>query len=176
MLALPLVGDGVVVDRLVPGDAAALARSHSDPDNARHQGWKTPLSEQEAARFIADQLEIEPLAPGTGLQLAIRERTGEPLAGDLYLARGGDPADTVEVGITLVPGFGGRGLATAAIAATVGAAARVAGIERVVAWVHHENARSRALFERLGFRIAERGDGEVRYEMTVGECRVGRHR
>lgn len=160
-----IVGDGVVIEPLVADDAPALAESHSDTDNARHQGWKSPLSEAEALAFIGEQPTVESLAPGLAVQLAIREAEGGPLAGDLYLFRSEAAPETLEVGITLAPGFHHRGLATAAIRAVVDAA-RVAGIGRVMATVDVGNVRSRALFERLGFSLEERSDHEVVYRLT----------
>lgn len=163
MALLPLVGPGVLIDRLVPGDAPALSRSHSDSDNARYQGWRSPLPEDDALRFIEAQPAVDALAPGTAVQLALRETVGGPLVGDLYVHRPGAAPGEVEVGITLVPGFHGRGLATAAVTALVDALAaeRVAPppVRRAVAIVDVENLPSRALFERLGFRVERRIEG-----------------
>src|SRR4051812_45655172 len=113
-MAVPILRPGVVIDRLTAADAPELARSHSDSDNARFQGWRSPLS-QEASRFIDGQAEVEPLVPGAAVQLAIRESDVGPLAGDIYIDRTLATPWSVEVGITLVPGLRGRGIATAAI-------------------------------------------------------------
>lgn len=156
MLALPVVGDGVVIDRLRPDDAADLSRSHSDPDNARYQGWQSPLSEAEALEFIEEQ------SGDDAVQFAIRETRGGPLAGDLYVHREDAAAD---LGITLVPGFHRRGLATATIRTVVDALARD-GVTRVVAWADIGNTRSRALFERAGFTVVGEHDGEVEMELV----------
>lgn len=164
----PVVGRGVLIDRLVPDDATTLARSHSDPANARYQGWQSPLSEAEARRFIEAQTDSEPVVPGSGVQLAIRETAGGPLVGDLYVARSESTPGSVEVGITLVPGFHGRGLATSAIAAVLDdmfeRAVPSGPVSRVVAVLDAGNIRSRALFERLGFRLEahHRGSGRRR--------------
>lgn len=164
----PVVGRGVLIDRLVPDDAPTLARSHSDPVNAWYQDWQSPLSEAEARRLIEAQIDSEHLAPGSGVQLAIRETTGGPLVGDLYLARSEATPGCVEVGITLVPGFHGHGLATAAIAAVLDEMFDrvVPGrpVSRMVAVLDAGNVRSRALFERLGFRLEahHRGSGRRR--------------
>jgi RimJ/RimL family protein N-acetyltransferase len=153
-LELPIVGVGVVIDRLVPADAPALAASHSDHDNARYQDWPTPLSEADALAFIETVDE----------QLAIRETAGGPLAGDLYVARPDDKPGVVEVGITLVPGFHGRGVATAAVRALLDVLLADAEVQRVEAVLDVDNDRSRALFERLGFQLEARleGTGERR--------------
>src|SRR5258705_7847761 len=107
MGVLPILGPGVVIDQLTAADAAELARSHSDSDNARFQGWRSPLSQEEASRFIEGEAEAEPLVPGAAVQLAIRESDGGPLAGDIYLDRTLATPWSVEVGITLVPGLHG---------------------------------------------------------------------
>jgi RimJ/RimL family protein N-acetyltransferase len=176
MIELPIVGKGMVIDRLALGDAPGLSASHSDPENARYQGWQSPLSESEARAFIEAFLEAEPLADGAGTQLAIREEIGGPLVGDLYLVRASDPPGTVEVGITLLPSFQRRGLATATIRAVVAAVlgTEISGtqVQRIVGVVDVENQRSRALFERLGFRLeahhelsGRRRDGAVADEL-----------
>ncbi len=156
----PIVGHRVLIDRLVPEDASALSESHSDHGNAEYQGWQSPLSPAAARRFIEAERGSEPLAPGTAVQLAIRETSGGPLVGDLYLARSEASAQSVEVGITLVPGFHGRGLATAVIAAVLDVVfdptLRGGPVSRVVAVLDADNVRSRALFERIGFRLDAR--------------------
>lgn len=156
----PIVGHGVVIDRLVLEDASALSSSHSDPGNATYQGWPSPLSPAAARQFIESEGGSEPLAPGAAVQLAIRETSGGPLVGDLYLDRSVATPPSVEVGITLVPGFHGRGLATAAIAAVLDAvfdpALEGGPARRVVAVLDVDNVRSRALFERVGFRLDAR--------------------
>ena len=163
-LDLPIVGDGVVVDRFADSDAAALSRSHSDATNARYQDWRYPLSEAEAQRFIDDLEGVEVIAPGGAVQLALRERVGGPLVGDLYLGRAADTPAEVEIGITLVPGFHGRGLATRGIALLVdalrGDGVAPPALRRVVAIVEADNHPSLALFARLGFRVDGRLEGD----------------
>ena len=174
MAFLPAVGRGVLIDRLVPGDAPALSRSHSDPNNARYQGWRSPLPQADALRFIEAQPAVDALSPGTAVQLALREAVDGPLVGDLYVHRPVATPGEVEVGITLVPGFHGRGLATAAVTALVDAL-RAEGVapppvRRVVAIVDVENQPSRALFERLGFRVERRIEaGDRRRDGTMAD-------
>ncbi|HVK23717.1 MAG TPA: GNAT family N-acetyltransferase [Actinokineospora sp.] len=150
---LPVVAMGVVIDQLVLADADALSVSHSDPDNARFQSWPYPLSPADALDFIGSTGEPT-FEVGTGLQLAIREHLGGPLAGDLYVLR--QDSDVVELGITLVPGRHGRGLATAAVTAMADALLATPPITRVDAICDVDNTRSAALFERAGFRLRER--------------------
>jgi hypothetical protein len=65
MGVLPILGAGVVIDRLTAADAPELARSHSDSDNAHFQGWRSPLSQEEASRFIDGEAEHAPLPAKT---------------------------------------------------------------------------------------------------------------
>ncbi len=170
MVLLPITGPGVVIDRLAVGDAAALSASHSDVDNARHQGWQSPLSEDEAQGFIDEMADVEVLGP-EGVQLALREQAGGPLIGDLYLVRAAEP-DVVEVGLTLVPGAHGRGLATAAVRAVLAALCedRALGVRRVDAYLDEANERSAALFDRLGFLPLARLEGaSTRRDGTSGD-------
>jgi RimJ/RimL family protein N-acetyltransferase len=173
VLELPVVGRDVVIDRLRPSDAPALSESHSDAGNARYQGWKTPLSIAEAEAFIDEMATVAPGAPDTGVQLALRERRDGPLAGDLYVARSAGTSDTIELGITLVPGFHGRGVATRAVEAASRAVLRLDGVARIEGIVDADNAPSRALFERLGFTLeahheksSERRDGSIGDELV----------
>lgn len=175
MAVLPIIGDGVVVDRLVPDDADLLAAAHSDPDNARYQGWPPPLSTAGAQLFIDQMARLTPLALGSGVQLAIREAPGSPLAGDLYVGRPQARPRSLELGITLVPAYQGRGLATAAIRTLLetifSGDLRDGGVDRIEAILDVDNRRSKALFERLGFRLHERrpGTGERRDGSTADE-------
>lgn len=77
---------------------------------------------------------------GTILLLPLEDATG--------------PAGEVEIGWHLHPGYQGRGLATEAARALLGAAAR-AGQERVLALTDPDNAASQAVASRLG--LADEG-------------------
>lgn len=168
-LDLPLVADGVVIDHLEASDAAALAVSHSDPDNARFQGWASPLSVSEAVAFIDAQAADWPVRSGGGVQLALRAEPGGDLVGDLYLASPADEPGDVDVGITLVPGCHGRGFATAAIELVATTYLASPG-RRLVAFVDEANDRSRRLFERCGFELVDRAvEASRRRDGTIGD-------
>lgn len=158
MIELPIIGAGVVVDRLVPADAADLARSHSDPENARFQGWQSPLDIDEAQRFIEANESLAAFAPDVGAQLAIRQVLGGPMIGDLFVHRTTDDPEVLTVGITLDRGRQGRGYALAAVEAVIATIEADAGndISRIVAVVDADNASSLRLFRRAGFTESER--------------------
>ena len=123
----------------------------------------------------------EPVAqPDSGVQLAVREQAGGSLAGDLYVARTADEPEAVEVGITLVPRFHGRGLAIRAITTISEALLELDGVERVLASIDNENTASQALFQRVGFRLIStevgsftRRDGSVGDELVFALVRSG---
>lgn len=155
MVGLPLLGDGIVIDRLGPEDAAALAGSHSDADNARYQNWTFPLPEAAAGALIAECATVEPLAPGSALQLAVRDEPGGPFVGDVFVERLAAEPWIVEVGITLAPGAGGQGRARRAMVAVIDAAFAAehpthGRVHRVTARVDVDNERSLRLFDELG--------------------------
>ena len=70
------------------------------------------------------------------------------------------------IGYLLHPGWQGRGLATEAVGALVAHCFGVLGLHRLQAEIHPENAASRALAERLGFRC----EGVMRGHLRVGEA------
>lgn len=173
MVQLPITGPGIVIDRLRPTDAPALSASHTHEGNARFQGWRSPLSEAEAQAFIAEMAEVDVLAiRGEGAQLAVREVIGGPLVGDLYVVRSVEDARVAELGITLVPGAHGRGLASAAVRAVLAAVLgrRDGSITRIDGYLDADNERSQALFERLGFLpLARRPGASHRRDGTTAD-------
>jgi Acetyltransferase (GNAT) domain len=141
-----------VAERRAPG----LRRTNSPKTSPRSKMFTemiSPISDElramKAPRVtmcnFETQISTDPLTPGTGVQLAIREAAGGPLVGDLYLDSKANPS-TVEVGITLAPGCHGCGLATAAITAVLdavfGDVARGRPADRLIAVVDVDNLRS----------------------------------
>lgn len=153
VIELPIVGAGVVIDRLTRGDAAALASSHSHVGNARFQSWPSPLSVPDAIRFIEANDLLDAFAPAVGVQLAIRAEPAGPLIGDFYAHRTERDPDTLMVGLTLSPVMQGRGFARAALEAVATAIENCpdGGIRRIAAVVDVDNSASVRLFRRAGF-------------------------
>jgi RimJ/RimL family protein N-acetyltransferase len=93
---------------------------------------------------------------------------GDPSA---HLTHGPPGSDgCVEIGYSLAPSARGQGIGSAAVAAFVGSLAAVPGIRRITAVTAAQNAASRRLLERQGFRIIGLlpGTGEVRYSLSLG--------
>ena len=175
VIDLPIVRPRIVIDRLRREDAQALAASRSDAENARYQGWRSPLGLRDAIELIDENGPLVAFAPGVGVQLAIRPEREGPLIGDFYADRHArDPAD-LTVGLTLCPGAHGRGHAADAVEAVASAVAAApgCGIARIVAIVDAENLASLRLWPRCGFlesqrlhRTSVRRDGSVADEVV----------
>lgn len=85
-----------------------------------------------------------------------------------------EPAGPPELGWHLAPDYWGRGLATEAMRAVLLHARRTVGLDHVIALVRAENARSRAVAERLGGVERDRGEWWgagwpfIRYDLRLG--------
>jgi aminoglycoside 6'-N-acetyltransferase len=167
---LPIESERLDLRRFVAGDLAAFQAYRRDPELARYQGWD-PMSDDEAAALLAEQGSVE-LGPfGQWLQVAIVERATGALVGDIGVCLL-EPGDA-EIGYTLSSGAQGRGYATEAVRALVGALF-TAGLERVQATTDARNTKSIALLERIGMRYVRtetaifRGESclEHTYEIT----------
>jgi RimJ/RimL family protein N-acetyltransferase len=136
----------LVLRRLVPSDAPAIARYRSLPEVARYQSWDA-FTLDDAERLVADQTGVAPDTPGTWLQLAI-------VAGGVFGDCGLHFLDEkqVELGITLDPAHQGKGYATEALGAVLEYLFATLRKHRVVATTDAENVAAAALFARLGFR------------------------
>lgn len=103
---------------------------------------------EDTAAFV--QRAIGQADAGTGLHLGVHE--GGVLAGVIGYRRQ-DPPQSLDVGYWLGDGFEGRGLMTSACRALVTHAFAAAGSHRIQIRAASGNARSRAIPERLGFRL-----------------------
>ncbi|WP_030842475.1 GNAT family N-acetyltransferase [Streptomyces sp. NRRL F-4474] len=147
---LPAVGLRVPTDE----DAHSWHRVFNDADVMEFLGGPAELSEYE--EFTARQrmhdaqlgLCLWTLLDGDGEVIGF---TGaQPWPAD----KAWGPVGEIEIGWRLGRAAWGRGYAYAAALATL-ERVREAGIERVVAMIHADNARSVAVAERLGMTLAE---------------------
>jgi RimJ/RimL family protein N-acetyltransferase len=149
-VSFPLVTDRLLIEPMTIGDAVRFAAYRSDPEVARFQSWDVPYPVERAQQELAANPQGWP-PPGAWTQLAIRE--GDELRGDVAVHRLDDPVarDTAEIGVTLSPGARGRGIATEALRAVVGACFE-AGAHRVFAGCDARNLPVARLLERVGLR------------------------
>jgi len=87
---------------------------------------------------------------GHGLWMVELKDTGTPIGICGLIKR--DVLDDIDVGYALLPEFCGQGYAAEAAAAALAYGRETLGLQRVVAVVNAENARSLRLLEKLGFR------------------------
>jgi len=99
----------------------------------------------------------------------VARRSDGQILGDIGTHGPPDSEGCVEIGYSLAPSARGKGIGTAAVAALVGRLAAVPGIRRLTAVTGAQNAASRHLLERQGFRITGPlpDTDEVRYALTL---------
>ena len=100
--------------------------------------------------------------------LAVRRADGR-IVGDLGTHGPPGSEGCVEIGYSLAPSARGIGLGTAVVAALAGRLAAGPEIRRLTAITSAQNAASRRLLERQGFRITGLlpGTDEVRYTLSL---------
>lgn len=160
LTSLPIRTDRLVLRRFRPDDRDAFVAMRRHPDVARYQSWDEDYSDEAADSFVAEMTTVEPWRAGHWFQVAI-EHDGD-FVGDVAFWPDPD-ADRCEIGFSLRPEHQGRGLATEAVAALIGAL----GVRTVVAGCDPANHRSAALLERLGFEYEGIEDGERVYRLAI---------
>jgi aminoglycoside 6'-N-acetyltransferase len=182
--AVRFEGERVVVEAFEPADVAPLAAYRNDPDVARYQGWALPFTIERATALVATSSGGAPFEPGWWAQLAVHERAGHELLGDVYVHRLPSSPHTIELGVTIAPAHQGGGYATEALTLVLD---HLLGpvAHKAIAFVDVRNAASLALFDRLGFRREGRladsfafADGtfadEVLFGLTAPQRLAGR--
>jgi RimJ/RimL family protein N-acetyltransferase len=141
-------------------DVAPFARINADPEVMRYVG--VPLDRSETQAYVAE-IRRHWAERGYGLWAVERLDEGR-LIGCLGLGHHRWYPGEVELGWRLEQGSWNRGLATeAATAALEDAFARV-GLDRLITVIHRDNAASRRVAEKCGFRL-EKEEARV-YERT----------
>jgi len=162
---LPRAGPGVVLRRLRADDLAAFQAYRRDPGLGRFQGW-TPMSDEEAAQFLAAMSCAPLFRPSQWTQIGIAAPADRPLIGDIGLHLAADRSQ-VEVGFTLARTAQGRGLATEAVRLAVALAFEFTAADRVVGITDSRNLASVRLLERLGMRRVETVETVFRGEPCI---------
>lgn len=125
-------------------------------------GWNEPQSAAEKRSLIAGFERNRQLAGDSFCGVWLRGPADRLIGGVGLHPRGGElPPGHVELGYWLHPEATGRGLASEATGLLTRAAFAVFGYETVELRIRPDNAKSRALAERLGFRWSERIEGAI---------------
>lgn len=151
MRTMEITTERLILRHLQVSDSAAVFAYRSDPAVARYQPWQ-PRDEAEVIGRIQSQADTAVDTPGTWFQLAILLRTDGTLTGDMVLHFPAEEPRQAEFGITLAPGFQGRGYAGEALRAVLRYLVADLRKHRVYARVDPRNALSIALLERVGMR------------------------
>ena len=132
-------------------DASAFAQAFvDDPDLGRLIGTETdPTTDEEASAWIAE-VAARP-AEGRGIVFAITDASGEPFCGCAILHTYDERHRRAELGIWLVPGARGRGVAAAALRLMIGWAFSALDLERLELTTTPENERMIERAVALGF-------------------------
>lgn len=147
---LPRHGNGFQLRRLADGDLRAFQAYRHDEELGRYQGW-SPMTDAEAAAFLAEMQAIPLLQPGQWTQLGIAEPDGRRLIGDIGLRIDADGGGA-EIGFTLARDAQGRGIATAAVGDAIRLVFETGAAQRVLGIADARNAASIRLLERVGMR------------------------
>ena len=143
----PVNGQRVVLRRLVAADLPAFQQYRSDDELGRYQGW-SPMSDADAAEFIARMGSAAAFEPGAWLQIAIAAPTGK-LVGDIGLHLSAD-AGEAELGFTLERSAQGQGMATEAVRLAIDLLFEQTTAARIVGVTDARNDSSMRLLERVG--------------------------
>lgn len=81
-------------------DLPALLAYRNDEEVARYQGWNTPYTAEQAERFLQEQQNLPPQAPGEWRQLLIERQADGQALGDCAFKIGRD-GQQAEIGCTL---------------------------------------------------------------------------
>lgn len=175
-LQLPIHTERLVLRRLLPSDLERFSAYRADPVLARYQGW-APMNENQAQEFIASMLTQPTLEPESWVQLAIADRLGDELLGDIGLCLHGN--GDAELGFTLRQEAQGNGFAIEALRGLARELLRLSEVARIVGITDERNEASIRVLERLGMTLASRCETtfkqepcvELRYELTY-DCAI----
>lgn len=134
------------------GDISTFQAYRSDPEVAKYQGWEAPYSREDATQFVQEMMERTPGEPGQWYQAAIELKSNGRMIGDCAFKRLGEDVRQAEIGITIAREFQGRGYGVEAIAGLLGYLFGELELHRARANIDPENAASRRVLEKLGFR------------------------
>jgi RimJ/RimL family protein N-acetyltransferase len=143
--------DDLAIAPLAANDIPAFVAYRSDPDVARYQSWSPEYSADDARRLVESQATLEFPEAGEWMQFAIRSSSGE-LLGDVAVHVLDDQPDTYELGATVSPAAQGRGVARAALGATIDHLVGERGAHRVILTLDQRNVPMRRVCAALGLR------------------------
>jgi ribosomal-protein-serine acetyltransferase len=146
------IGDGLNL-RLLEPRHAGLMFALIDRNRERLRPWFRWAPDVRAVEDVRERIEqnLKRMADD-GRRYTLIEAGGEP-AGLVYICEVDPRHDRIELGYWLDGRFEGRGIMTRACSAMVAFGFGVLGVNRIDITADVDNARSRAVAERLGFTL-----------------------
>ncbi|MGJ4928245.1 GNAT family N-acetyltransferase [Bradyrhizobium sp. HKCCYLS2038] len=145
-----------------PDDTDAMHRCFSDPAAMRfwnHPVHTKPIESERAVRRFID------CTPSYYRFWAVAEATSNRCIGMVNYHDGHIRSRRAAIGYIIDPARQREGIATEAVSAMIDHCFGDLGLHRVQALIHPDNAASRRLAEKLGFRC----EGQLRDHLRVGE-------
>lgn len=142
----------LLLRRCRPSDVDAVLAYRSRADVAAYLSagvWSREHTERELMTYANASFR----EPGDELVLLAETRETSRIAGEVGLLWRATSPSVAEVGYVFNPDFGGQGLATEAVSATVHWALVERNFSFVIAVTDTDNAASRALCERIGMSV-----------------------
>jgi len=147
----PLETQRLILRRFQESDLVAFQAYRANPQIEKYQGWGE-FTLDDARKFIANQGEGEPGAPGVHMQIAIELKLTGELVGDVYVYTPEREPEQARLGYSIATAHQRKGYATEAVTAMLDYLFGALNKHRVGAGVDAENTASMALMERLGMR------------------------
>jgi RimJ/RimL family protein N-acetyltransferase len=139
----------LLLRRFTAADLLPFLAYLNDPVVARYQSWES-YTEQQAAKLIEDQADVEPGDLGKWFTFAAELKDEALLIGHVALKM--LDRQQAEIGFTFARAHQGKGLAFAATCLVLDYLFTELDLHRVIAIANCENERSVALLKRLGMR------------------------
>ena len=158
VISLPLTTPRLSIEMMRIQHAASLAEYRSDPDVARYQDWDVPFSIEMAERLVDGQSQFDGPVSDDWVQLAVLREARS--IGDVAVGIH-DNGQQATIGYSITPAEQGKGFATEAVGAVIGALFNEAHLHRVVAGIDPRNVASRKVLDKLGFRYEGRSERSV---------------
>ncbi|MGD8794181.1 MAG: GNAT family protein [Anaerolineae bacterium] len=142
----------LVLREFVKDDWPAILAYQSDPRYLQYYAW-TGRSGDDVRAFVARFIDWQRASPRYRFQLAITLAASGRLIGNCGLRLDEAAGREGELGYELDPAHWGQGYATEAAGAMVRLGFEELDLHRIRAWTVAENAASRRVLEKLGFRL-----------------------
>lgn len=154
MTFAPLIESGRVLLRpFEVTDCEAVLEYQSNPDCVRYVPWPVRDASMVEEAIAKDIERIRFAVEGDYLSLALVRRSDGRLLGQVNAMYASEEDQCAEIGYVVSPTYAGQGFATEAATTLVSALFDTGRFRRIIAQMDDRNVASRAVAEKLGFRL-----------------------